>query len=168
MRHLGTISMLVAAGLLAGTLWAAAGSAGKPAPVKTEKIVPVVLSDAGWQKHLTPEQFRVLRREGTEIAFTGKYWNHHERGAYVCAGCGLELFSSAAKYESGTGWPSFWQPVSRSHVREVPDNSFGMMNTEIECARCGGHLGHVFPDGPRPTGLRYCMNSVAMKFIPAR
>ena len=160
--------MLSATGLLVWALVATAGSPARPVPVRTEKIVPVVLSDAEWKERLTPEQFRVLRREGTEIAFTGKYWKNHERGGYVCAGCGLELFSSATKYESGTGWPSFWQPVSRSHVREITDNSFGEVRTEIECARCGGHLGHVFPDGPRPTGLRYCMNSVAMKFIPTR
>ncbi len=142
----------------------------KPAPAarSTTRIVPVVRSDAEWAKRLTPEQFRVLRREGTETAFTGKYWNQHAPGTYVCAACGLELFSSRTKYDSGTGWPSFWQPIAKSNVREVTDNAFGEVRAEIECARCGGHLGHVFTDGPPPTSLRYCMNSVALNFIPSR
>ena len=143
---------------------ALAGAAfAKPAE---DKIVPVVKTDAEWKKLLTPEQYRVLRTEGTEIAFTGKYWNNHARGTYVCAACDLPLFTSDTKFDSGTGWPSFWQPIAKSHVREKYDDSYGG-RTEIECARCGGHLGHVFDDGPPPTGLRYCMNSAALKFIPA-
>ena len=122
-------------------------------------------SQAEWKKVLTPAQFRVLRKEGTERAFTGAYWNHHGRGIYTCAGCGTDLFSSETKYVSGTGWPSFWQPVAPENIREVEDNSFFMRRVEIECARCGGHLGHVFKDGPPPTGLRYCINSVSLAFV---
>jgi len=167
---------LMLAGLIAVPLamatWAAtlgAGAAAKTAPVAPAgKIVPVVKSDAEWKKALTPEQYRVLRREGTEIAFTGKYWNTHAAGTYVCAACGLPLFSSSTKFDSGTGWPSYWQPIAAQNVREVPDMSWGVPVIEIECARCGGHLGHVFDDGPKPTGLRYCINSVSLAFVPAK
>ena len=102
---------------------------------------------------------------GTEMAFSGKYWNHHGEGIYRCAGCGLELFSSATKFDSGTGWPSYWAPLAGDRVHEVVDRSHGMERVEAECARCGGHLGHVFDDGPRPTGLRYCMNSASLEFV---
>lgn len=118
-----------------------------------------------WKKALTPEQFRILRKEGTERAFTGKYWNEHRHGIYRCAGCGTDLFSSETKYDSGTGWPSYWQPIAPENIREVEDNSFFARRIEVECARCGGHLGHVFDDGPKPTGLRYCINSESLTFV---
>jgi peptide-methionine (R)-S-oxide reductase len=134
---------------------------GKP---MVEKIVK---SDAEWKKELTPEQYQVLREAGTERAFTGKYWNNHEKGTYVCAADGNPLFSSDTKFESGTGWPSFWQPISKTAVETKTDKSLFMERTEVLCARCGGHLGHVFDDGPPPTHQRYCINGVAMNFQPA-
>ena len=134
---------------------------------KTEKIEKVTKTDAEWKKQLSPLAYDVLRRKGTERAFTGETWNEHRKGTYVCAGCGLTLFSSDTKFESGTGWPSFYMPIAKNHIADQADTSYGMTRDEVLCARCGGHLGHVFDDGPKPTGLRYCMNSVSMKFIPA-
>jgi peptide-methionine (R)-S-oxide reductase len=127
----------------------------------TDKITK---SDEEWRRELTEEQYRVLREAGTERAFTGQYWDNHERGKYLCAACGLELFDSDTKFESGSGWPSFFAPISSDSVAEESDRTHGMVRTEARCARCGSHLGHVFEDGPRPTGLRYCMNSIALKF----
>ena len=122
------------------------------------------LSEEEWKKRLDRKQYHVLRQKGTEPAFTGKHLDNHERGMYVCAGCGTELFSSDTKFESGSGWPSFWAPAAEESVEEKPDNSFLMRRTELLCKNCGGHLGHVFKDGPNPTGLRYCVNSLSLNF----
>lgn len=129
----------------------------------TDKLV---LTDAQWKERLSPQAYEVLRRHGTERAGTGCYVGTHDPGTYVCAGCHNPLFPAGRKFESGTGWPSFTQPVAPDAVREVVDRSYGMSRTEVRCGRCDGHLGHVFPDGPRPTGLRYCMNSAAMLHVP--
>jgi peptide-methionine (R)-S-oxide reductase len=146
--------------LLLGGCEGANAKASAPVSTRADKVVH---SDAEWRKLLTPEQYQVLRQKGTERAFTGAYWNDHRHALYRCAACGLPLFRSEDKFDSGTGWPSFTRPVSADAVAQESDSSHGMVRSEVHCPRCGGHLGHVFDDGPRPTGLRYCINSVSLK-----
>ena len=138
---------------------------GQDAKTKSKGLKKVMKTDAEWKAQLTPEQYDVLRHEGTEYAFSSPLNDIHDHGTFVCAGCELPVFSSAQKFDSGTGWPSFWAPIKKENVIEETDRSLGMTRTKVSCAQCDGHLGHVFDDGPKPTGLRYCMNGVAMKFV---
>lgn len=180
----GGTALVIGGGFALPRLLAAGVDEGLPGPIHTEpgsvlleifadngrdlgarRLPRLVLSDAEWRRRLSPASFEILRRGGTEPAFSGQHERPPARGLFRCAGCATALYDDATQFDSGTGWPSFWQPISRHNVIELNDASFGMLRTEVRCARCEGHLGHVFDDGPRPTGLRYCMNSVALRFV---
>lgn len=144
------------------------GCGQKPTNAPKKEEFTVVKTNAEWKAQLTDMEYHVLREQGTERAFTGNYWNSKKEGTYACKACALPLFSSKTKYNSGTGWPSYYEPIDSTSVGETIDTAYGIERVEVHCARCGGHLGHVFPDGPKPTGLRYCINSVSLQFVAAK
>jgi len=159
------LCVVLLAALVVASRTVAGDATNQTRSASSTNMQPTVLkTDADWKKNLTPEQYQVLRQKGTERAFTGKFWNHHEKGEYRCAGCGTTLFTSDAKFDSGCGWPSFSAPAATNGIAETEDRTHGMVRTEVLCSKCGGHLGHVFDDGPKPTGLRYCINSAALEF----
>lgn len=181
MRYAALFSGLLVLGITAAII-ASGGRYGQPGPADAASRIRIYSAEEGtyvmsdevvktkqeWKQILTPEQFHVLREKGTERPFTGKYATSHDHGVYRCAGCGLDLYRSEDKYESGTGWPSFTKPIAAENIRTETDRSFFSTRTEVLCRRCGGHLGHVFDDGPKPTGLRYCMNSAALQFVATK
>ena len=153
-----TLGVILFMGLV---IMACSGYTQQDKPKKFE----VTKTEMEWKKQLSPEEYIVARQKGTERPYTGEYWDNHEKGKYQCIGCKLDLFSSDTKFESGTGWPSFWNPIKKENVLIASDNTHGMSRDEVLCSRCGSHLGHIFDDGPKPTGKRYCMNSVSLSFV---